>query len=93
VPNLVTNCIVYGGGKGIECSRTIVLNIVACVIYQSQDVAYYVGNTSNSVLISGCRSFQIGSHAVVADGSHEFNLSSNIFCWHEGHGMLVRDCN
>lgn len=93
VPNLVTNCIVYGGGRGIECSRAIVLNIVGCAVYQTQDVAYYVRNTSNSVLISGCRSFQIGSHAVVAEDAHEFNLSSNIFCWHTGHGVLIQDCN
>ncbi|SRR6266545_4155611 len=27
VPNLVTNCLIYGGGKGIECHRAIALNI------------------------------------------------------------------
>ena len=91
VPNLVTNCTVYGGGKGIECVKTIVLNIVACVVYQTNDVAYSVLDYSNSVLISGCRSFQIGSHAVVVENSHELNLSSNVFCWHTGHGILVND--
>jgi hypothetical protein len=30
---------------------------------------------------------------VVADHSHEFNLSSNIFCWHERHGVLIQDRN
>ena len=49
LPNLVTNCIVYGGGKAIECNRTIVLNIIAFVVYQTKDVAYYVGNTSMEV--------------------------------------------
>ena len=93
LPNLVTNCILYGGGKGIACNRTIVLNIVACAVYQTRDVAYYVGNTSNSVLVSGCRSFQITGHAVMVEDSHEFNLSSNIFCWHTGHGVLVKNCN
>jgi hypothetical protein len=93
VPNLVSNCVTYGGGKGIDCNRTIVLNIVGCVVYQSGDVAYHVRNTSNSVVISGCRSFQITGHAVMVEDSHEFNLSSNIFCWHTGHGVLVRDCN
>jgi hypothetical protein len=93
VPNLITNCTIYGGGKGIECNRTIVLNIVACVVYQTQGAAYTVRNTSNSVLISGCRSFQITGPAVLVDDSHEFNLSSNIFCWHTEQGVLVRNCN
>ena len=92
IPNLVTNCTIYGGGKGIDCNRTIVLNIVACVVYQTNDVAYHVRNTSNSVLISGCRSFQITGNAVVAENSHEFNLSSNIFCWATGHGVVIDDC-
>lgn len=93
IPNLATNCIIFGGGKGIDCSRTIVLNIVGCVVYQTGAVAYHVRNTSNSVLISGCRSFQITGPAVLVENSHEFNLSSNVFCWHTGHGVEVKGCN
>jgi hypothetical protein len=92
IPNLITNCIVYGGGKGIDCFGTTVLNIVACCVYQTGDIAFHVHDVSYSVLISGCRSFQIGSHAVVAENNGEFNLSSNIFCWHTGHGVVVKDC-
>jgi hypothetical protein len=93
VPNLATHCTIYGGGQGIDCSRAIVLNIVGCVVYQTGAAAYHVRNTSNSVVISGCRSFQITGPAVLVEESHEFNLSSNIFCWHTGHGVEVRGCN
>jgi hypothetical protein len=91
IPNLVTNCIIYGGGKGIETKRATVLNIVGCVVYQTGDVGYHIHNTSNSVLISGCRTFQITGPAVLVEDAHEFNLSSNIFCWHTGHGIEVKN--
>lgn len=90
VPNLISNCIIYGGKKGIECNRTIVLNIVATEIFQTEDMAFLIRNTSNSVLISGCRTFQIGTDAVVVDNSHEINISSNIFCWQRGNGIVLR---
>jgi len=90
IPNLVTNCIIFGGGKGIETRRTIVANIVACVVYQTNDIGFHIHTTSNSVLISGCRTFQITGPAVVVEDTHEFNLSSNIFCWHTNEGIVVR---
>ena len=91
IPNLVTNCIVYGGGKGIHASGTTVLNIVGCAVYQTGDTGYHISDVSNSVVISGCRTFQITGSAVVVEDSHEFNLSSNIFCWHTEHGVVVKD--
>jgi hypothetical protein len=91
LPNLVTNCITYGGGTGIECHRVIVLNIVGCAVFQPGRYAYHLHHTSNSVLISGCRSFQVEEHAVVVENTHELNVSSNIFCWHRGHGIVLRD--
>ena len=91
IPNLVTNCIVYGGGKGIVCDGTIVANIIACAVYQTGGYAYHVHSSSNSVLISGCRSFQISDDCVVLEDTHEFNCSSNIFCWHTGHGIVIRN--
>lgn len=92
IPNLVTNCKIYGGGKGIDCLETTVLNIVACVIYQTGDIALHIRDVSYSVLVTACRTFQIGRHAVVVENTGEFNLSSNIFCWHTGHGVVVRNC-
>jgi hypothetical protein len=91
VPNLVSDCTLYGGGTGIECNHVIVLNIVGCVVFQPDRYAYHLHDTSNSVLISGCRSFQTGSHAVLVESTHEFNATGNIFCWHRGHGMVLRD--
>ena len=89
VPNLVTNCIVYGGGAGIECNHALVVNIVACQAYLTTRPGFLLHNKSNSVLISGCRTFQIRDNAVEVSNSHEINISSNIFCWHEGHGIVL----
>lgn len=93
VPNLISNCTTYGGGTGIACNNTIVLNIVGCVVFQPADYAYHIFNTSNSVLISGCRSFQVGKDAVFVESSHEINISSSVFCWHRGHGIVLKDAN
>jgi hypothetical protein len=90
VPNLVANCIVYAGGIGIECSRAIVANIMGCEVFESGGYGFCVRNTSNSVLISGCRTFQIRDDAVMIDTSDEINISSNVFCWHEGHGVVLK---
>ncbi len=91
VPNLVTNCIVYGGNIGIELKRAIVVNVVACQVYQTKKQAFYIHETSNSVILSGCRTFQIQGDAVVVEKSNELNISSNIFCWHEGHGIVLEN--
>ncbi len=93
VPNLITNCMVYGGEKGIECENTIVLNIVACQVYQTRLPGFHIHSESNSVVISGSRTFQIQSDAVVVENSHELNISGNTFCWHEGHGIVLRNVN
>lgn len=89
VPNLVTNCIVYGGGAGIECHHALVVNIVACQAYLTRRPGFFVHSQSNSVLISGCRTFQIRDNAVEVNHSHEINITGNIFCWHEGHGIVL----
>jgi hypothetical protein len=44
-------------------------------------------------LISGCRSFQITGPAVSVEDTHEFNLSSNVFCWHTEEGVRLTNCN
>lgn len=89
VPNLITNCIIYGGNHGIELESSLVTNIVACEVYMTQSVAFYLHDHSNSTLISGCRTFQIQDDAVRVVNSHELNVSGNIFCWHDGHGIVL----
>lgn len=45
------------------------------------------------MLISGCRTFQIGADAYVSEESNEINLTGNIFCWHEGVAVrLTKVC-
>jgi hypothetical protein len=90
IANTISDCIIYGGGRGIDCEEAIVVNIVGCTVYQSKDTAYYLHRDTNSVLISGCRTFQITGSAVVVEDSHELNVTGNIFCWHTGHGIVVR---
>ncbi|MBM4457068.1 MAG: hypothetical protein FJ011_04755 [Chloroflexi bacterium] len=93
IPNLVTDCMIYGGGKGIETRRTIVANIVGCCVFQTADTGFHVHSQSNSVVITGCRTFQVGKHAVLLEDTDEFNLSSNIFCWHVADGVVIRNAN
>jgi Right handed beta helix region len=93
VPNLITNCMVYGGGKGIECEHALVVNIVGCQIYQTRLAGFHFHRGSNSIVISGSRTFQIRNDAVVVENSHELNISGNTFCWHEGHGIVLRNVN
>jgi hypothetical protein len=90
LPNLVSNCIFYRGGTGIECNHAIVANIVACMVFQSRGPAFHIHSESNSILISGCRTFQIQDNAVVVDNSHEINLTGNIFCWQIKNGIVLR---
>jgi len=86
--NLITNCIIYGGNYGIELQKTICTNIVACQVFMTKSAGFYL-NGANSTLISGCRTYQIQDDAIRAVKSHELNVSSNIFCWHEGHGISL----
>lgn len=91
IPNIITNCTIYGGGKGIECNHVIVLNITGCSIYQTNGTGIHLHSQSNSVLVSGSRTFQITGDAMVVEGStHELNVTGNIFCWSTGHGIVVR---
>lgn len=89
VPNNVNNCIIYQGGYGVVCDNAIVANISDVTVYQSKKNAFYITDQSNSVLITGCRTYQIQDDACVINNSHEINVSSNIFCWSEGHGIVL----
>jgi hypothetical protein len=90
IPNLVTNCTIYGGGKGIECHRAIALNIVACTVHQAGGSAFHIHSRSHSVALSGVRSYQISGDAVLVEDSHEFGVSGSVLCWHTGHGVAAR---
>lgn len=92
VTNTIAGCTVYGGGIGIEANETTVLNIIGCQVYQASGAGYLLHNNSNSVLVSGCRTFQITGHAVVAHHAGELNLTGNIFCWHTKAGIVMTDC-
>lgn len=91
VPNLVANCISVGGGHGFQLSRAIVVNLVGCQAYQSRQCGFLIEKVSNSVCLSGCRTFQIERDAVHVHDSHEFNATGNIFCWHRGRGIVLHD--
>ena len=91
IPCTISNCNMFGGGKGLECDFATVVNIIGCSFVHSFPCAINIRNFSCSNLISGCRTFQIKGDAVVVEDSHEINISSNIFCWHEGHGIVLRN--
>lgn len=88
LPNLIANCIIYGGNYGIKLQETLCTNIVACQVFMTKNAGIYL-DRSNSTLISGCRTYQIQSDAVKVVKSDELNVSSNTFCWHEGHGIML----
>jgi len=89
IPNLITNCTIFGGGYGIECDMAILANIIGCQIFMTNSYGIYAYNFSDSVLITACRTFQVRSDALVFENAHEVNISGNIFCWQEGHGIVL----
>ena len=93
IPNLVSNCIIFGGGEGIVTVRAIVVNIVGTVVYQTGGPAFHLTRGSNSIVLSGCRTFQITGDCVVVENTHELNITGNIFCWHTENGIVLRNCD
>lgn len=89
LPNLITNCIIYGGKNGITLENSLVTNIISNEVHMTEGPGFHIKDHSNSTLISGCRTFQIQNDAVKVENSHELNVSSNIFCWHDGNGILL----
>ena len=92
ISNSVIGCTIYGGGRGIDMLDAVVTNVIGCAVFQTNDTGYHVRDRCNSVLISGCRTFQITGCAVVIENSEEINITGNIFCWHTGHGIRVQKC-
>ncbi len=94
VPNMITGCVTLGGGIGIECrDHVTVMNFNNCTVYKPRSHAYFFHETCNSILLTGCRSFQVEGHAVYIRKSHEINISSNVFCWQRDHGIVLEDVN
>eukprot|EP00730_Choanoeca_flexa_P014226 TRINITY_DN6142_c0_g1_i1.p1 TRINITY_DN6142_c0_g1~~TRINITY_DN6142_c0_g1_i1.p1 ORF type:complete len:537 (+),score=163.41 TRINITY_DN6142_c0_g1_i1:163-1611(+) len=87
VPFNITNCQVYGGGVGVNVDNGLVINIIGVQVFMTEKEGFLLTAQSNSVLISGCRTFQVGGSAVHVDNTNELNVSSNIFCWSGGHGI------
>lgn len=90
VQNEIKNNVCVRGGHGLETNHALVVNVVGNSMFQTNGHAYYIHNESNSVLLSGNRSYQIGDDAVVVEKSDEINITGNIFCWHRGHGIRLR---
>jgi parallel beta-helix repeat protein len=91
LPNAVADCTAFGGDTGILCNRAIVVNITGCQVFQTGKTGFTVRAVSNSVLISGCRTFKMEGDAVKVEQSHEINISSNTFCWQRGTGIVLSD--
>jgi hypothetical protein len=92
-PNVVNACTAIGGGHGFEIHKTTVFNITASTAFQPRGHGFYIHQTSNSVLVSGCRTFQCELSAVYVENAHELNISSNIFCWQRGDGIVLNNVN
>lgn len=95
-PRLVSNCTVYGGGCGIRLLNSTVVNISSCMVYQAESHGFLIEcgkYNANSILITGCRTFQVGGSAVYAKDAHELNFSSNVFCWQREHGIVLDNVN
>lgn len=90
-PNYVSNCQAYAGGDGFLVRRSVCQNIVGCLVYNADGHGFHVCEQSASTLISGCRSFQGKGNGVLVEDSPEINISSSVFCWHNGHGIELRN--
>lgn len=90
LPSLLLGCSAYGGGVGFALEKSVVINLVGCMVHQTRSHGFLLWNHSNSVVLSGCRTFQIEGDAVHVDESHEFNATGNIFCWTRGDNIVLR---
>jgi hypothetical protein len=92
LPSLLTSCYAYGGGVGFQLDHALVINLVGCVAFQTSGAGFWLTRESNSVAITGCRTFQVSGDAFRCDAAHELNVTGNIFCWHTGSGLVIRGC-
>ncbi len=89
VPILVSNCLIYDCGKGIEAHNAVLLNIDCCAVYRSHGPGYHLHSESNSISLTSSRTFQIDGIALLIEAAHEINIASNIFCWSVREGMVI----
>jgi hypothetical protein len=88
LPNLVMGCTSLGElGHAFELSGAICVNLVGCLAFQPQGHGFYFHEASNSALLTGSRCFQGLKNGILADNTHELNVSGNIMCWNRGHGI------
>ncbi len=89
VPNLLSNCVAAGGGVGFSVRRAVVLNLLGCIVFQSGSHGFELTYESNSVALTGCRTFQVGGDAYTCHQANEINLTGNVFCWTRGNGIVL----
>ena len=90
IPSTLANCTLYGGDTGVLCRRSVCATMVGCTVYQPRDVAFLI-DRSNSVLISGCRTYLCGKNAVRIERGHENNVTGCIFGRQGAECMVISD--
>jgi hypothetical protein len=92
IPNTIANCMIVGGGKGIEFRTSTVVNILNNSFTQCVGHAIHLHSQSNAVLITGNHTFQIDGHSLLVEGySHELNATGNTFSWSTGSSVVVKN--
>lgn len=90
-PNLIMGCTSIGEtGHGFELSFALCTNLVGCQVYQPGGHGFYFHSESNSTCLTGSRVYQGSQNGILVENSHELNVSSNIICWNQGHGIELR---
>ncbi|MFC1558044.1 right-handed parallel beta-helix repeat-containing protein [candidate division KSB1 bacterium] len=90
VANLVKGCISYADQVGFRTNTALCVNIIGCLVHQSVHNGFHITNRSNAIVISGCRTFQIGNNSIQVEKTREINLNGNMFSWHRGHGIVIK---
>ena len=92
IPNSLLSCTTYGGGKGVEVERCIVLTISGVQVHQCTGPAFHIYGVANATSLVGCRTYQVDGDAVVWEDSHEVSIVGNVFSWHTQAGIVLRRC-
>lgn len=91
IPNTISNCIIVGGGKGIELDNAFLTNIISNSFTQCLDHAIHIHTESNAILVNGNHTFQIDGHSLfIEDYAYEMSISGNMFSWQSGSALVVR---